>query len=145
MKSLLFFVLLLCNINAYSQLWVIELRGASDTADVVNPITGQKIQINRFGIAAQTVTALGGKADTSDITTLLNLITAQSTSIKLKQSIYTSAANQQVYNTPVTITANTSFVVFRNGVAIDYTVLNTTQIQITPTINIGDKIKILQL
>jgi hypothetical protein len=57
---------------------------------------------------------------------------------------YTATEGQQVYSTIRPITSFTTIMVFRNGVLINFTLLNNLQIQLVPAIQAGDVIKILQ-
>ncbi len=64
-----------------------------------------------------------------------------------QQVIVTAANGQSQFNTPITITDASKIDVYRNGVRIDFTVVNTTTLEIEPEAICfeGDEIRIVQL
>ncbi len=68
----------------------------------------------------------------------------QTSDLAFTKTLITATAGQQVYNTVRPITRFTTIMVFRNGIAINFTTPNSLQIQLVPTIDAGDIINILQ-
>lgn len=131
MKKLFILFLFFLSLTSRAQLISFYVTGV-DTLWGRNPTTGATIRLNRYG-------ALLNK-DTADM--LANYVNKNIATIK--QYVYSATIAQQLYTTPAVITGFTFLQVFRNGISVDFSIPSATQIQITPAVDVGDKIKILQ-